>query len=49
MNPSAPVLLALLAALSLTRAAASDATVAFLGQGAVIEMRRQLSMPLVHI
>src|SRR5437879_2380328 len=31
MNPSAPVLLALLAALYLTRAAASDATVAFLG------------------
>jgi len=31
MNPSTPVLLVLLAALYLTRAAASDATVAFLG------------------
>ena len=31
MNPSAPVLLALLAALYLTRAAASEASVAFLG------------------
>jgi len=31
MNPSAPVLLSLLAALYLTRAAASEASVAFLG------------------
>jgi hypothetical protein len=31
MNPNAPVLLSLLAALYLTRAAASEASVAFLG------------------